>query len=420
MSTIYYTSLTGMLAASYGLQNASNNIANMNSPGFKRNDVFYSSLGNNRHQDNLGQGVLIGGSTTNFTAGNYLSTANPTDLAIVGEGFFIIRLTNGELVYTRNGEFVFNQEGLLTDRRSGGLVQGYNEQGKLVPIHQFGPKSHIGRATRFVELTGEFILNEKKEQDNTPDPLKSSFEPIKFTLNSIFDAKGIEHKVELEFKPLGSLLDKDKEKKWDGLEWELIHVIYDGTEINFNPQSIKFSKQSDGAPLDGNNLINLYLTQNQLVTIKFGDYMTDQDKSVRLNKMDTTKPDTMIKIYKQDGYSEGKQLSYSFMDNGQISYNYDNGQSSSGIYLALARFDTPEQNLIQSSDNLFRCKNDQGRHVGRANNNGLGSLQTQKIESSNVDSTKEFATIIVLQRMFQACSQIMEIDKQLLEELYKK
>ena len=84
MSSTYYTSLSGMTAASYGLQNTSNNIANMQSPGFKRSDVFYSSLGHS--------GVTVGGHNTNFSAGNYLETNNASDLAIVGNGFFIVKL----------------------------------------------------------------------------------------------------------------------------------------------------------------------------------------------------------------------------------------------------------------------------------------------------------------------------------------
>ncbi len=80
MTNTYYTSLSGMIAASYGLQNTSNNVANMQSPGFKRNDVFYSSLGNGTGEEGLGAGVCVGGNKTNFSDGNYLETNNPSDL----------------------------------------------------------------------------------------------------------------------------------------------------------------------------------------------------------------------------------------------------------------------------------------------------------------------------------------------------
>ncbi len=76
-----------------------------------------------------------------------------------------------------------------------------------------------------------------------------------------------------------------------------------------------------------------------------------------------------------------------------------------------------EHTLIQTHDSLFQAKNEKGRHIGRANKDGFGSIKSNQLESSNVDSTTEFANIVILQRMFQACSQIMDIDKQLLEEL---
>ncbi len=134
MSNVYYTSLTGMLAPSYGLQNTSNNVANMESPGYKKTDAFYSSLGFDEEHGGLGTGVKVSGSTTNFSAGKYIATSNPTDLAVVGNGFFVVRLKSGEYLYTRDGEFYFNDEDVLVDRHSGGIVQGYNSAGHLMAV----------------------------------------------------------------------------------------------------------------------------------------------------------------------------------------------------------------------------------------------------------------------------------------------
>ncbi len=424
MSNTYYTSLTGMLAASYGLQNTSNNIASMQRPGFKRSEVFYSSLGNSTSEDGLGSGVCIDGTSTNFSAGKFLNSDNPADLAISGQGFFIIRLKNNELLYTRDGEFTFNNEGFLVDRHSGGLVQGHNQQGHLVPIQQFGPKNNNGKSSHFIDLAGEFILIEKKKEDSpipNPDPTpgltKSKYETIHFTLASIFDEKGKEHQIYLEFEPMPPITNQDM---FDGLEWNLLKVTCDDKDIPFIPQSLKFSSQSDGSLEDGNNIINLKLNNGQSIALKFGSYMSDKDKAVHLKKQDIDSASTKITLYKQDGYGEGKQISFSFDDNGQISYNYDNGQSIQGIHVALAKFMDLEQVLTPAHDNLFRAKTEHGRQIGRANKEGFGSIQPQTLESSNVDSTTEFANIVVLQRMFQACSQIMDIDKQLLEELVRK
>jgi len=268
MGNTYYSSLTGMLAASFGLQTTSHNVANMQSHGFKRSDVFYSSLGDEKNQAKPGSGVRISGTATNFNAGSYLETGKPYDLAIDGQGFFIIRQKNGELFYTLDGEFDFNPDGFLAERHSGGLVQGFDAKGNLVNIEKSAPQIHIGKASNIKE--------------------------------------------------------------------------------------------------------------------------------------------------------EGRLVSQTFDDNGQLSYNYDNNQTLPGPSIAIAKFVDPEHSLIQTSDNLFRAKTEVGRQIGRANQGGFGAIQPKKLESSNVDSTTEFANIVVLQRMFQACSQIMDIEKQLLDELYKR
>jgi len=414
MSSTYYTSLSGMIAASFGLQNTSNNISNMQSPGFKRSDVFYSSLGHS--------GVTVGGHSTNYSAGNYLETNNASDMAIVGNGFFIVKLKNNELLYTRDGEFGFNNDGMLIDKHSGGLVQGYDKKGALVPIHQFGSKTSPGKATHSIDLAGEFIIVEPEKDPNTPDnpdPLKSHYEHIKFGIVNVFDDKGMAHTVTLEFEAPG--MPGTQQNFHDNLEWNLISATCDDATITFDPQLIKFNSDNDGTADPGYNTIKFKLNGNQSVALHFGEYMQDKDSSVRLYKKNTADhSSTSIKVKQHDGYAEGKQIGFSFDDNGQISYHYDNGQSEEGTHVALAMFDDLEHTLVQAHDNLFRAKSTQGRKIGRPNEHGFGTIQPKKIESSNVDSTMEFGNIVVLQRMFQACSQIMDIDKQLLEELDKK
>ncbi|CDZ77054.1 Flagellar hook protein FlgE [Legionella massiliensis] len=408
MSNTYYTSLSGMLAASFGLQNTSHNVANMQSHGYKRNDVFYSSLGDERNQAKLGSGVRISGTGTNFSAGSYLESKNPYDLAIVGQGFFIIKQKNGELLYTRDGEFDFNNEGFLADRNSHGLVQGYDGKGNLVPIQKFATQTHIGKASCNLDLSGEFVL--VKSDATNPDPTKGEYQSIKITLDAIYDSQGKKHSLELEFKT---------NKPFEGLEWNLERASYDGIEFSFNSQSIKFTSLASRSPEDPAQ-IQLKLPNEQSINLNFGHYWSDSGKSVGLKAADSTTSTSNIQIYKQDGYEEGRLVNLSFDDNGQLSHHYDNEQSLPGPYLAIAKFDDPEHCLIQTGDNLFRANNEAGRQIGRANQGGFGTIQPQKLESSNVDSTTEFANIVVLQRMFQACSQIMDIEKQLLEELYKK
>ncbi len=413
MSSTYYTSLSGMMAASSGLQNTSNNIANMQSPGFKRSDVFYSSLGH--------EGVTVGGHSINYSAGNYLETNNASDMAIVGNGFFIVRLKNNELLYTREGEFGFNTDGMLIDKHSGGLVQGYDKKGALVSIHQFGSKTTAGKATHSIDLTGEFVIIEQEKDPNTPDdpnPFKSIYEHIQFDVHDVFDANGKAHTLHLEFE--APSIPGVGQNTHNNLEWNLIAVTCNDASVAFDPQTIKFNFDNDGSAERDYNSLKVTLNGKQSVSLNFGDYMQDKDSSVRLYKKNTADhTNSSIQVKQHDGYGEGKQIGFSFDDNGQITYHYDNGQSETGVHVALAMFDDLEHSLVPAHDNLFRAKSTQGRTIGRANEHGFGTIQPKKIESSNVDSTVEFGNIVVLQRMFQACSQIMDIDKQLLEELEK-
>lgn len=418
MSSAYYTSLSGMMAASYGLQNTSNNMANMHSPGFKRTDVFYSSLGQGNGDESLGSGVSIGGQAINFRDGTYVETQNPSDLAIVGQGFFVIRLKNGEIQYTRDGEFGFNNEGFLTERHSGGLVQGYDQFGNLVPIREKGPKTCAGKATQNLYVNGKFVMVKKDPNDNQPGDYKNTYKDIQFELANVYDAQGKAHKVKLKFR---SMSDNPNAPDQDnGRNWELIDATCDDAQINFSPsQKIVFSSFYSKPEADYSS-IRFSINGQPSTLVHFGTTQDSSSQTVELETQNSTQNDSHIEIHQNDGYSLGKQISFSFDANGQISYNYDNGQNITGIHVGLARFDDMEHLLTPAEHNLFRAKADQGIHYGRANQDGFGSIKSKQLESSNVDSTTEFANIVILQRMFQACSQIMDIDKQLLEELKSK
>lgn len=422
MSNTYYTSLSGMLAASLGLQNTSNNMANMQSPGFKRSELFYSSLGYGTNDEGLGSGVYVSGKAINFSDGKHLPTSNPTDLAIVGQGFFVIRFKSGELLYTRNGEFRFDNYGVLVDTRSGGQVQGYDSSGHLVAIHDKGPKTAKGKPSHELFLNGKWVRKEKSDTDkNQPGPFKNNYEDIKFEVMNVYDEEGKAHSLRLEFQSTPVLVNTDSTTIADnGTSWDLLRITCDDADIQFNnTQQLIFSGK-DTTTTESNNTIRFTLNGKQAVALRFGKLGDGQDACVELKDSALNPEGTQIKTHQNDGYGEGKQIDLSFDESGQISYLYDNGQTITGIKIGLARFDDLEHTLLQRSDNLFRARQDKGRHLGSANQNGFGSIQSKQIESANVDSTTEFANIVVLQRMFQACSQIMDIDKQLVQELINK
>ncbi len=423
MNSTYYSSLSGMLAASYGLQTTSNNIANMQSHGFKRSDVFYSSLGNG--EDSSGSGVTINGSATNFNEGKYLQTDTMSDLAIVGNGFFIVRLKSNELIYTRNGQFSF-KDGLLRDKNTDGLVQGYDKTGNLVPIHEKGPKTTAGNASRDIFLKGTFVArtikNDTTTKDQPPNPnnsdpssttkMEMKYENIIFDIQNVYDAQGKAHTIKVELK--------NKEDSFNKINnWNIENITCGDAQITFPfSQELEFIEES-GAE-EGKSSFQFTLN-GQTVTVYLGVFRNSESEIVNLKSLEKNPSATTdVSVWQNDGYGLGTQSGFSFDENGQIFYHYDNGKILSGSYIGLARFDDMEHNLIQTPNNFFRAKTNKGIHYGRPNHDGFSFIQPKQLETSNVDSTVEFANIVVLQRMFQACSQIMDIEKQLLEELEAK
>lgn len=121
----FYTGLSGMLSFSKSLDTVSNNIANMNTPGFRGADSFYKSLSQGSDGDS-GVGTQISGLGFRFANGEIKQTGNNTDLAISGQGFFTL-LKGNETFFTRAGQFSFDEKGILIERSSGAAVAVLND-----------------------------------------------------------------------------------------------------------------------------------------------------------------------------------------------------------------------------------------------------------------------------------------------------
>ncbi len=129
-----YSSLSGLLAFSKALENSSNNVSNLNTPGYKGKDVRFSELANfSEGNTSRGDGAKIEGSQIRFQNGDLSDTGNDTDLAIDGQGFFILRTNEGEY-YTRAGRFEFDSDGIFVDPVTGFRVAGTNDGDKLIDI----------------------------------------------------------------------------------------------------------------------------------------------------------------------------------------------------------------------------------------------------------------------------------------------
>ncbi|MBO7942419.1 flagellar hook basal-body protein, partial [Streptomyces sp. S9] len=107
-----FNSLSGLFSFSRSLDTVSNNVSNMNTPGFRGSDSFFANIDG-------GYGTSIAGQGLRPQPGDMRQTGTPTDMAVEGEGYFVLRDRSGELHYTRAGQFRFNDSGVLVDTATG-------------------------------------------------------------------------------------------------------------------------------------------------------------------------------------------------------------------------------------------------------------------------------------------------------------
>jgi flagellar hook protein FlgE len=384
-----YIGLTGLTGYSKGLNNISNNVANLNTPGFKSsqmqfNDLFYryqgSPGGGGGSAYAQGSGVTVGNTTVVFQQGELRATGNDQDVAIDGNGLFVLR-QDGQLSYTRVGQFAFDADGYLVSRGSQARVAGLSDGNALVDINISGQRSSPAKPTATVKLTDSLSSN-----DNTFD----------LTNVNVFDGQGKSHPLTLHFI---------NNKKVTPGSW--LVEVREGTKI---VGSGELRYQGNGTPAAGfGSLAFTYAPTNGAadvpVTLDFSG--TNNFSSAQ----------SSIKVDSQDGRPAGSLTKAVFNADGFLLLTYSNGQTVKNDRLALATF-TDMQALQREGGNML--VNASGQHVqlGGAGGAAFGKVKGGSIELSNVDLAQQFSELIITQRGYQASSQIITAANEMIQQLF--
>jgi len=380
MQQAFFNGLSGLLTFSQSLDTISNNIANMNTSGFRGNDVFYNALSNGEN----GIGSSIGGTTTRLEPGDIRQTGNSTDLAISGQGYFVLRGEDGDF-YTRAGNFQFDDDELLVDISTGYRVQALNESGVLTDISIDGLQSLAPEATTQVDFQGNLSTNDTTHTVSNITVYDASGEAVNldvtFTNNSSITTGSW----------LVEVRDNDD------------NVLTDG-EIRFNP---------DGTPATDFQSLDVTLpgANADVVSLDFGTADTVEGATSNSGASST------IGAEVADGFPLSGLIGVSFDSQGQLKLLYSNGDTNDGPKIALASFSN-EQDLVQVNGSYFRAREDNQPTLGNADEDRFGTIVGSSLELSNVDLAKEFADMIIVQRGYQASSRAMSIANQLVEQLY--
>ncbi len=387
-----YVGMTGLLGFSRGLRVIANNTANLNTPGFKSSSVQFSDLfytGGNldggvtgRNPDQLGFGLNTLGTSLSFKQGELRQTGNELDLGVDGQGLFILQDDDGALSYSRAGQFGFNTAAVLVSRGSGAKVMGMGSDGSFAPITLTGQMANSGQATTRVKFTGNL-------SSTTTSPTVGSVKVI--------DPAGTEHTLSLVFS--------STDPANPGRYWR-VDVQEGGASVGSGQISF-----SDGRPVAGASSFSIqYAPAGQAgapLTFDFGTDVT----AFASGTLST------LAMSSQDGIGPGALTSATFNATGALVLGYSNGQNVTGPRLALARFDTPDS-VIAKGANEFAIGDRDAWHFGIAGEGAFGKVRSGVIEISNVDLSSEFSDLVVMQRGYQASSQVISTANDMLQELF--
>ncbi|GGH57318.1 flagellar hook protein FlgE [Comamonas phosphati] len=414
--------LSGLNAASKNLDVIGHNIANANTTGFKSSradfaEMVASAVGSASGQSS-GIGVNVASVSQQFRQGSITTTGNSLDLAINGNGFFIVRQPDGSTAYTRAGSFGLDKAGNLKTV-SGDNVMGYQADpatGKImagaVPVPMSFPTGQPIAAKQTSKVNVELNLDARAtvaagNPAATP-PIAATPRATYGTSLNVYDSQGVATPVQMYF-------EKDTApntwKVYDGLDDPtavppkvanlLTTLVFDasGKLTSGSPVAgVQIKANNPNAPAPG--LIN----GTTGVTLDFTGITQFGAKFAVSN-------------LKQDGYTAGALTGINVGKDGSIVASYSNGVTRTEGQLALASF-TNAQGLASVGNNKWVATADSGLALnGSAQSGTLGSLQAGALEESNVDLTAELVNMMTAQRSYQANAQTIKTQDQVFSTL---
>ncbi len=452
---------TGVQTHMRGLQVVADNVANVNTVGFKSSrPEFIDILPTGFIGEQFGRGVTVGEVRVLHTQGTLEFTGLETDMAIDGEGFFVVKdVPRFGIFYTRNGQFEVDRDGFLVNRlvdgREGLRVQGWQVSfdemtGK---IRRVGPMTDIVipqvDAPPKATSRTDFGLNLDSREGVIPSPPFPSFDPddpqtYQFNTSvTVYDSLGTPRVINLFFR---KIQEADPADPTSRNVWEVLAQV-EGGDINFPPPdafgnpslgTLEFTtdgklaaERLQGGALDRALRIEVtwqdgQSSSPQTIEINFGTSIDEVDfgftippagVEVGLDGTTNFASPFSTNFVKQDGKAVGSLLKFTVEEDGTIIGFYSNGISRPIAQLAIAKF-TDKDGLMRVGRTLFVETPRSGAPAfDKATVGGRGKVIAKTLEQSNVDLATEFINMIVFQRAFQASSRVIAVSDAMLVEL---
>ncbi|MEZ5460085.1 MAG: flagellar hook protein FlgE [Steroidobacteraceae bacterium] len=395
--------LSGLNAASTELSVTANNIANTQTTGFKGSRAQFAEVFSVSAQgvssSAIGNGVRVADVAQQFEQGNIDSTGNALDLAISGQGFFVVS-EGGGLLYSRAGAFQVDRDGYVVNSRNQRLQTypptpggGFNT-GALSDLRLVTTESAPAATTNV-----EVVLNLPANATPPPSAPFDVADPDTYnhsTSMTIYDSLGAAHTATIYFTRTANTN-----------EWEQ-RLFVDGTAVG-GAQLLQYSNTGTlTSPAGGQVVFPPYTpaTGAAPLTLNYDfDTTTQYGSSFAVNAV------------VQDGYTTGRLIGIDINETGVVQARFTNGRSQPLGQVALAQFSNPN-GLQQLGDTNWGETFTSGQALrGVAGNAGLGLIQAGALEASNVDITEQLVNMITSQRNFQANAQMISTSDQITQAI---
>lgn len=380
-----FIGLSGMTAYSDGLRQISNNITNLNSPGFRASTVGFNDLFrggtdgisySGGRTDN-GDGVQLSALRLDFSQGDIRQTGRDLDLAVEGDGFLVLE-KDGQYFYARTGSFEINNDGFIVLSGTDYKLTVLDNSGRAVSLSIDSHRIDAPEATTTLKFS---------------DNLSSTATTLTLPDLQVFNENGEADNWDVVFtRDASSAIG----------EWTVTVTNDSGTEVG--SQILKFI---NGIVDPATAKLAFDDGDGRSVEFDFSENVT----SFSSGEVSTLRSSDI------DGFGIGEVTSITVNDEGVLELGYSNSQTFELGAITLADFREP-QNLEQRSGGLFTFDGSVGREFFSSVSDRVGQVQSRRLEGSNVDLSQQFGDLILVQRGYQASSQIVSVSNDMIQQLF--
>lgn len=435
MNSSFYTGLSGMKSQQYGIDLLSDNIANVNTAGYKSSTVEFSTIFSQQMNgslfdptsNDLGLGAMAKGTRTDFSAGSVVDSENKYDMVIEGQGWFGVMDGNNDISYTRAGQFNRDANGFLVDA-SGNYVMGTsanNIEGDSIiqdpsttitlsdvttqkPIQIPDSLTIPSVASTFINFKGP--LDPKKIEQINADGVMEEVPNVEVYRADVYDSQGNINKLNITFT-------KQVPQAALSTTWNAEAILNDANGNILNTESGQLTFNGRGA-LTGSTLDSIIDNNGDPLTLGFGTFFDENipnsgyDGLVSLAGLDSSRD------IERDGNPSGTLQDYGIDTLGNIQATFSNGKTIPISKVAVYHFRN-EEGLSKLGGSTFQETANSGKAKFFKDQAGntleVSNIRNRKIEVSNLNITTALTDLIVMQKAFDASSKSITTSDQMIQ-----